>query len=157
MRRSGDGVRVKILQLRYVIARLPPRLFDLDKISSMAWSSRITGSLLDVSVCLLRAHAQDEKLHGWAIMKATKRSGPTVYGVLDRLEDRNWITGYWEENQDARSSKPRRRFYELTPEGLTRISDLLAERRPEALPESKRRVPSLTLPGRRSVAPGGAV
>lgn len=122
----------------------------------MARFSRTTGPLLDVSACLLRAHAQGEKLHGWAIMKATKRSGPTVYGVLDRLEDRNWITGYWEQDQDAGSSKPRRRFYEVTPEGLAGMSDLLAERRPEALLEPKHRAPGFTLPGRRSVAPGGA-
>jgi PadR family transcriptional regulator PadR len=121
----------------------------------MTRSSRTTGPLLDVAASLLRAHAQGENLHGWAIMKTTKRSGPTVYGVLDRLEDRNWITGYWED-QDPGSNKPRRRFYRLTPEGLAGIWDLLAERRPEELPEPKRRVPGLPLPARRSIAPGGA-
>jgi len=30
---------------------------------------------------------------GWAISKATKRSGPTVYSTMDRLEDAGWITG----------------------------------------------------------------
>ena len=121
----------------------------------MTRPSRTTGPLLDVAACLLRAHAQGENLHGWAIMKTTKRSGPTVYGVLDRLEDRNWITGYWED-QDPGSNKPRRRFYRLTPEGLTGICDLLANRRPEDLPEPKLRAPDLLFPGRRSVAPGGA-
>ena len=86
----------------------------------MTRSSRTTGPLLDVAASLLRAHAQGENLHGWAIMKTTKRSGPTVYGVLDRLEDRNWITGYWED-QDPGSNKPRRRFYRLTPEGRKQL------------------------------------
>jgi PadR family transcriptional regulator, regulatory protein PadR len=121
----------------------------------MTRSSRTTGPLLDVSACLLRAHARSEKLHGWAIMRATKRSGPTVYGVLDRLEDRNWITGYWED-QDSGTNKPRRRFYRLTPEGLAGVCDLLAERRPEALLEPTYRVPGFPVPGRRSVVPEGA-
>ena len=106
----------------------------------MARSSRTTGSLLDVSACLLRAHARGEELHGWAIMKTIKRSGPTVYGILDRLEERNWITGHWED-QDPGSSKPRCRFYRLTPEGMTGMRDLLAERRPEVLSDLTRRAP----------------
>jgi DNA-binding PadR family transcriptional regulator len=121
----------------------------------MTRRSRVTGPLLDVAACLLRADVQGEQPHGWMIMKETKRSGPTVYGVLDRLEDRSWIEGYWEE-QDPGSSRPRRRFYRLTPQGAAGLHDLLAERRPVALPRP-------TAPGRgagfpvvRPVAPDGA-
>jgi hypothetical protein len=39
----------------------------------------------------LNAGAGD--LYGRAIVKATKRSGPTVYGILDRLKGIGWITG----------------------------------------------------------------
>ena len=91
---------------------------------------RVTRPLLDVLDALFQAF--DDKaddLHGWAIMKATKRSGPTVYGVLDRLEDMGWIEGRWEQsNPDP--SKPRRRFYRLTPTGEMSARDLLRERRP---------------------------
>src|SRR5690348_17223036 len=98
----------------------------------MARSPRITGLLLDGSACLSKEYARGEKLYGLTIMKATRRSVPTVYGALERLEDRNWITGYWED-QDLEPSKPRRRFCRLTLEGSTGICDLLAKRRPEAL------------------------
>jgi len=81
-------------------------------------------------------------LHGWAIMKATRRSGPTVYGVLDRLEDMGWIDGQWEDRHPE-PSKPRRRFYRLTPTGATGAQQILRERRPQAL-----RAPSPPLPGR---------
>jgi PadR family transcriptional regulator PadR len=98
----------------------------------MGEPQRITQPLLDVLDVLLRAVDDDDlQLHGYAIMRLTKRSGPTVYGVLDRLEDAEWVTGYWEESA-AESSKPRRRLYRLTPTGIVRARELLAERRPAA-------------------------
>jgi PadR family transcriptional regulator, regulatory protein PadR len=114
---------------------------------------RITGPLLDVSACLLRARSQGEAVHGWVLMKRTGRSGPTVYGVLDRMEDCGWITGYWED-LGPESSRPRRRFYELTPEGLAGVRQLLEERRPQELREICGRSPGAAVPG---LAPGGAV
>jgi PadR family transcriptional regulator PadR len=69
---------------------------------------RITNPLLDVLEVLLQAFdSRTADLHGWAIMKATKRSGPTVYGVLDRLEDIGWISGRWED-ENPEPGKPRR-------------------------------------------------
>jgi len=51
----------------------------------------------------------NEELSGWQIMKGVRRSGPTVYAVLDRLEDADWITGSWEEAPP--DGRPRRRLY----------------------------------------------
>src|SRR5580698_3983451 len=98
----------------------------------MAGPLRTTGPLLDVSVCLLRAHTAGTAVHGWAIMSETKRSGPTVYGILDRLEDRHWINGYWEQ-ENPESGRPRRRLYRLTPDGLAELGALVARGRPAAL------------------------
>ena len=93
---------------------------------------RVTNPLLDVLEVLLEAFDNDrQELHGWAIMKAAERSGPTVYGVLDRLEDANWITGRWEDHH-PQPNKPRRRFYQLTPTGAVSASRLLTARRPAA-------------------------
>jgi PadR family transcriptional regulator, regulatory protein PadR len=112
----------------------------------MAGPVRVTEPLLDVLEVFLRASRDDDgELHGWAIMKATKRSGPTVYGVLDRLEDCGWITGHWED-QNPEPSKPRRRFYRLTPVGATAARQLLLDRRPRAVRSSH--------PGRRVLRPG---
>jgi PadR family transcriptional regulator PadR len=91
---------------------------------------RVTNPLLDVLEVLLEAFDNDkQELHGWAIMKAVARSGPTVYGVLDRLEDADWITSRWEDHH-PQSNKPRRRFYQLTPTGVVSASRLLTARRP---------------------------
>ncbi|HEU5472737.1 MAG TPA: PadR family transcriptional regulator [Actinophytocola sp.] len=78
------------------------------------------------------AFMQGEELHGWAIMKQVDRSGPTVYGVIDRLEDAGLIAGRWEA-QNPQPNKPRRRFYQLNPEGLVLARKLLNERRPDRL------------------------
>lgn len=99
----------------------------------MAGPARVTGPFLDVVQVFLQAlQSRDDGLHGWAIMKATKRSGPTVYGVLDRLEDMSWIEGTWEEPRHDQAT-PRKRMYRLTPAGETAARELLRERRPEAL------------------------
>jgi DNA-binding PadR family transcriptional regulator len=97
---------------------------------------RITGPLLDVLEVFLQAFADDQELHGWAILKATKRAGPTVYGVLDRLEDAGWVTGRWED-QPTDTNTPRRRLYRLTPSGVVAARDLLASRRPAALTQPR--------------------
>ncbi|SRR6266498_91372 len=93
---------------------------------------RVTGPLLDVLEVFLQALTDDQELYGWAILKVTKRAGPTVYGVLDRLEDAGWITGRWED-QPPNANTPRRRLYRLTPTGAAAARDLLAARRPATL------------------------
>lgn len=98
----------------------------------MAGLERITQPTLDVLEVLVASHDRDEQIHGWAIMKATKRAGPTIYKVLDRLEDADWITGEWEELGPDQPG-PRRRFYRLTGDGAPAARALLAERRPTAL------------------------
>lgn len=89
---------------------------------------RVTDHLLDVLEVLLQADSDDVGVHGWALAQATNRYGPTVYGVLDRLEDMSWVDGHWVDNPVE--GKPRRRFYRLTPEGIARARDLLKQRRP---------------------------
>lgn len=101
--------------------------------------ARVTNPLLDVLTVLLEAFDNNsQELHGWAIMKATGRSGPTVYGVLDRLEDADWIAGRWEDH-NPQPNKPRRRFYRLTPDGVVSASRLLSARRSAVSTNTARR------------------
>ncbi|MBE3201789.1 MULTISPECIES: PadR family transcriptional regulator [Parafrankia] len=90
--------------------------------------TRVTGPLLDVLEAFLDAMQKSEELHGWVISRSTGRSGPTVYGILDRLEDLGWVTGRWEE-PPVEPSRPRRRLYVLSAEGAAAARELLAERR----------------------------
>jgi PadR family transcriptional regulator PadR len=108
---------------------------------------RITEALLDVAECLLRALEEGGAVHGWDLVKQTRRSGPTIYGLLDRLEGCSWITGRWEE-LSPEHSRPRRRLYRLTPEGEAGVQVLLEERRPQTLTGIRDgHLPGGTVPG----------
>jgi PadR family transcriptional regulator PadR len=93
----------------------------------MAGIERVTDATLDVLEVLLQAHRDGRDIHGWEIKKATRRSGPTVYGVMDRLEDASLIEGRWED-QDSSDRGPRRRYYRLTGAGVMAASRLVAGR-----------------------------
>jgi PadR family transcriptional regulator, regulatory protein PadR len=64
---------------------------------------------------------EDQPRHGYDISKLIQiRSGgvlrfhvTSLYPLLYRLEERNWITSRWIEKPEQR----RRRYYRLTPEG----------------------------------------
>lgn len=88
---------------------------------------RITQPLLAVLEALLDAEGYE--LHGWAIMKTTGRSGPTIYKILERLAEAKWVTSRWEE--DTEPGKPRRRYYRLTPNGEQEAWAIIAARRPK--------------------------
>jgi DNA-binding PadR family transcriptional regulator len=89
---------------------------------------RVTQPTLDVLEALLDAEGFD--LHGWAIIKRTRLSGPTVYKILERLTGGGMLTERWEE-AERKPGVPRRRFYKLTPTGIAHARRLLVERRPE--------------------------
>jgi DNA-binding PadR family transcriptional regulator len=63
-----------------------------------------------------------------------RQSGPTVYRVLDRLEDAGWITGSWEV-LPAGQNRPRRRYYRLTAAG---VEAARAQRPVPAVPPARR-------------------
>ena len=103
----------------------------------MADIRRVTEPTLDVLDVLLQAHRDGRDIHGWEIKKTTRRSGPTVYGVIDRLEDAGLVEGRWED-QDPQATGPRRRYYCLTGAGVRTASTLLAERRGARAPTKTR-------------------
>jgi DNA-binding PadR family transcriptional regulator len=115
---------------------------------------RVTGPLLDVLEILVQAFGDQQDVHGWAIMRSAKRSGPTVYGVLDRLEDAGWISGWWEE-RNPEPGRPPRRLYRLTPTGRVAAQRLLEARRPVS-GNQLRAIPGLALNWLRCVGYGGA-
>jgi len=97
---------------------------------------RVTEPLLDVLEALLED--KDHELYGWAITKATHRSSPTVYRILERLTDRGMVVARWEERR-ADSDRPRRRFYRLTAHGAAVAARLLQEHRPRVAPSDRPR------------------
>lgn len=88
---------------------------------------RITKPLLDVLEALLGAEGHE--MHGWAIMKTTGRAAPTIYKILERLSEANWVTCRWDD--EVEPGKPRRRYYRLTSDGTERARALVTQRTPQ--------------------------
>ncbi|WP_433343766.1 PadR family transcriptional regulator [Micromonospora sp. CA-111912] len=75
--------------------------------------------------------------YGLDLMKLTGLPSGTLYPVLHRLQGAGWLTADWEEIDPAAAGRPARRYYRLTPEGVTSARQALAELRalaPEARP-----------------------
>ena len=89
-----------------------------------------TAAVLDV---LLTAWDQKAELHGWEIMHRARRSGPSVYRALDRLEDTGWITATWEVLK-AGEQRPRLRYYRLTADKVEAASAHVGRRVPGGVP-----------------------
>jgi PadR family transcriptional regulator PadR len=86
---------------------------------------RVTAAFLDVTADLVQ---QDRDVHGYAIAKRTGLDGPTVYGILDRMEQMGWLTSSRElTDTDAGYA---RRIYRFTEGAKDVARALLDERRP---------------------------
>ncbi|HEX9885523.1 MAG TPA: PadR family transcriptional regulator [Longimicrobiales bacterium] len=85
------------------------------------------------AACVLQALAIGER-YGFSIMDATGLSSGTVYQILRRFEGEGLVASCWEEGEEPKLGRPRRRYYELTGEG-ERALERAAERfsRHEAL------------------------
>jgi PadR family transcriptional regulator PadR len=98
----------------------------------MGKKMRVTDATLDVLEVLL---GPDEELYGLKIAKAIGRPTGSVFPILARLEQFGWAISEWELGDPA-TRGPRRRFYRLSPEGLTAARSLLDQRRPSSKPAS---------------------
>ncbi len=62
--------------------------------------------------------------HGWDVMDATDLPSGTVYPILRRLDEEGLVSARWERESEARrEQRPARRYYELTPTGMTRLAE----------------------------------
>lgn len=66
--------------------------------------------------------------HGFDIIDVTQLPGGTVYPALSRLERDGYVSSSWELVTIARAEgRPPRRYYSVTPSGLTTLNDALAK------------------------------
>jgi PadR family transcriptional regulator PadR len=63
---------------------------------------------------------------GFDIIDITGMPGGTVYPALRRLEDAGYLTSAWEKERIAYAEqRPRRKYYELTRNGRTVLTEAL--------------------------------
>jgi PadR family transcriptional regulator PadR len=87
--------------------------------------SRVTAATLDVLEALM---GRDDELYAYRIALRAGRKTRVIYPILDRLEEAGWIESRWEREEPGQPG-PRRRFYQLSPGGLSGARALLTERR----------------------------
>ena len=65
-------------------------------------------------------------LAGADVHKRSRLASGTLYPILLRLESAGWFVSRWETIDPVEAGRPRRRLYRLTPNGLTRASEVFA-------------------------------
>ena len=83
---------------------------------------RVTKTTIAVLTVLTTA---ESTLWGLETVRRSGMQSGTVYPILDRLEQAGWLTSDWEVDNER--SGPRRRYYELTPEGREGALEVLAK------------------------------
>lgn len=91
----------------------------------MSSGFRITDATLDVLEVLVH---EPGDLYGLKIAKVAGRPTGSVFPILAKLEDCGWVTSEWEAG-DPVTRGPRRRFYQLSPDGLAQARQVLIQRR----------------------------
>ena len=67
-----------------------------------------------------------QELAGADVHKRSRLPSGTLYPILLRLESAGWFVSRWERIDPVEAGRPRRRLYRLTPNGLTRASEVFA-------------------------------
>lgn len=90
----------------------------------MAGEIRVTAGVAKVLAAFLEDPAADR--YGLDLMKATDMPSGTLYPILARLREADWVRAEWEQ-PDPEAGRPARRYYRLTPEGAIAARERVAE------------------------------
>jgi len=97
-----------------------------------------TGPRLTIQVQLvLRAllHNPADEMYGLEIAKQAGLPSGTIYPILARLEAAGWLTSGWEDIDESREQRRRRRYYRLTGSGASHARRALARTKLLLFPE----------------------
>ena len=101
-----------------------------------------------IGAALSMARAGEGPFHGFGLAQAMREQAGsrsltghgTLYKALGRLEEFGLLSSRWEEAAAA-EGRPRRRLYELTPEGAEKAEHALAETARQPAAPSRRVTP----------------
>jgi PadR family transcriptional regulator, regulatory protein PadR len=86
---------------------------------------RLTATVVTVLAAFLEDPAADR--YGLELMRRTGQPSGTLYPILARLQDAGWVTAHWEDVDAAQVGRRARRYYRLTPAGVTDARAAVAE------------------------------
>lgn len=79
---------------------------------------------LGITSLQILAAIRDDVTYGLEIVAHTGLPSGTVYPTLGRLKSRGLVRSSWEAARDAEEAgRPRRRYYELTAEGVEALAE----------------------------------
>lgn len=78
---------------------------------------RITTAVVKVLAVFLQDAGVDR--YGLDLIRATGLPSGTLYPILERLERAGWLNAEWETIDPVTGGRPARRYYRLTPQGLS--------------------------------------
>jgi PadR family transcriptional regulator len=92
----------------------------------MATQIRVTAAVARVLAAFLEDPT--EQRYGLDLMRATEQPSGTLYPILTRLVQAGWAVAEWEREHDpSESGRPSRRYYRLTPHGVSAARDAVAQ------------------------------
>lgn len=68
----------------------------------------------------------DRECYGAEIGVAAGLASGTIHPILARLEGVGWLTSRWEQVNPSAAGRPARRYYRLTPDGVSDAGAALA-------------------------------
>ena len=83
-------------------------------------------SLQSLQVLSIFVELAPAELAGADIAKRARVGPGTLYPILMRLEEAEWLTSQWEDIDPKEAGRPRRRFYRITSLGLQRAQSALS-------------------------------
>jgi PadR family transcriptional regulator PadR len=92
--------------------------FTLYRLSTMGKENqpRLTAQTLKVLSSLMSP--EHDEMSGAVIARTTGLATGTLYPILHRLEEANWVKSEWEAEDPHDLGRPRRRFYRITGIGM---------------------------------------
>jgi DNA-binding PadR family transcriptional regulator len=69
------------------------------------------------------------EMYGLEICKAAGLASGTIHPILARLEGLGWVESHWEKVDPGEVGRPRRRYYQITPDGAEKARTALATAR----------------------------
>ena len=69
------------------------------------------------------------EMYGLEICQAAGLASGTIHPILARLEGLGWLESRWEEIDPAKEGRPKRRYYQLSPDGAEQARHALANAR----------------------------
>jgi DNA-binding PadR family transcriptional regulator len=85
---------------------------------------RMTDPIRRVLVVLLEDPTGQH--YGYEVHKRSGTTGASAKRILDRLVEHGWVTDEWEEIDQVAEGRPRRRYFRLTPDGISMAKATLA-------------------------------